>query len=143
MRRSLPYLSACSLHFPSHSLHRSVSIPFTLAMRIIYIQGEDHLNTLLKLSLCGFIDHGAEGAAPSYAILSHLWCEEEALFANMSSDSTTDGEKKGYNNLEASCSITLRHDLQHIWYDTCCTRNVPGLPFPTKVEVVTARNNGH
>jgi hypothetical protein len=98
---------------------------------------------LPKPSLRGFIDHGAEGAAPLYAILSHLCREEEALFTNMSSDSTTGEEKKGYNNLEASCRITLRHDLQHIWYDTCCIRNVPGSPFPTKVEVVTARNNGH
>jgi hypothetical protein len=40
-------------------------------MRLLHIEGEAQGDTLLEISLCEFIGHGADGEAPPYAILSH------------------------------------------------------------------------
>jgi hypothetical protein len=55
---------------------------------------------------------------PPYAILSHVWEDEEISFQEL----TSEGAKlmKGYWKITAACATAAKDGLQYIWIDTCC-----------------------
>jgi len=55
---------------------------------------------------------------PPYAILSHVWEEEEVSFQDMSNQSYK--SKKGYRKIEKTCKLAAQRDINHVWVDTCC-----------------------
>lgn len=56
---------------------------------------------------------------PKYAILSHVWAEEEVLFQDMKSLDTAE-EKQGFLKIRLTCQQALQHGLNYAWVDTCC-----------------------
>jgi hypothetical protein len=57
---------------------------------------------------------------PDYAIPSHCWRSEEVLFPYIAGGASIAQKKKGYQKIEASCRVALGHNLQYLWWDTCC-----------------------
>lgn len=59
---------------------------------------------------------------PRYAILSHVWGEEEILYDDVKNGKTTllRSTKKGLRKLMDSCETARNDDHRHIWIDTCC-----------------------
>ncbi len=57
---------------------------------------------------------------PPYAILSHIWGQdnEEVTFQDISND--TGEDKSGYENIRFCGDQARQDDLQHFWVDTCC-----------------------
>jgi hypothetical protein len=54
-----------------------------------------------------------------YAILSHVWAEEEVLFKDMD-DPQTAKEMKGCSKITAACAQAVQDRCRYIWIDTCC-----------------------
>ncbi|KAI1503371.1 heterokaryon incompatibility protein-domain-containing protein [Biscogniauxia marginata] len=59
---------------------------------------------------------------PEYAILSHTWGDEEVTFQDMLNGGPSKAvrRKKGFEKVEALCSLALEHDFDYAWIDTCC-----------------------
>jgi hypothetical protein len=60
-----------------------------------------------------------EEQIPGYAILSHVWEEEEVTFQDMQ-DSSKRKAMKGWSKIVGACEIARREDWEDIWVDTCC-----------------------
>lgn len=68
------------------------------------------------------------GRAPTYAILSHLWDEEEVLFHDINGHNTlssvpstsTAATKNGFVKVRESARIAREQGYRYIWIDTCC-----------------------
>lgn len=65
------------------------------------------------------------GRAPEYAILSHLWGEEEITFGDFTERGTLDPDprvlaKKGFAKISGACELAARDGYEWIWIDTCC-----------------------
>jgi hypothetical protein len=64
---------------------------------------------------------------PPYAILSHMWEEEEVLFHNIPSDcaKVKHGKvkhvkvKKGWSKILGACAEAEKPGIFHLWVDTC------------------------
>ncbi|KAI1859739.1 hypothetical protein JX265_010188 [Neoarthrinium moseri] len=63
-------------------------------------------------------------AAPSYAILSHTWHDDEVTFQDMRDPEAREGEgtrgKKGYAKIEECCRQAVKDGYGWVWIDTCC-----------------------
>lgn len=58
-------------------------------------------------------------AKPKYAILSHTWeVDEEVSYQEMLNKSSS--QKKGWDKIRNTCTLTLRNGLSYVWVDTCC-----------------------
>ncbi|KAI0556215.1 HET-domain-containing protein [Xylaria curta] len=55
-----------------------------------------------------------------YAILSHVWEEEEVVFEDIIEGSEHNGSKTSRNKVYKACERAARDELQYIWIDTCC-----------------------
>lgn len=56
---------------------------------------------------------------PKYAILSHVWAEEEVLFQDLKKLKSAK-KKKGFLKIKLTCHQTLLDNLGYAWIDTCC-----------------------
>ncbi|KAG7284324.1 hypothetical protein NEMBOFW57_010696 [Staphylotrichum longicolle] len=59
------------------------------------------------------------GDPPSYAILSHMWDDDEVTFQDMAALPAA-RKKKGFAKIEQCCKQAVRHYLDWAWVDTCC-----------------------
>jgi len=57
---------------------------------------------------------------PRYAILSHVWEEEEEVTFDDIQDFARAAQKKGYRKIKSFCQQALRDGLEYAWVDTCC-----------------------
>jgi hypothetical protein len=59
---------------------------------------------------------------PPYAILSHIWEEEEVSFQEMSrfNHDVTLEDKKGYKKIKGCCELARKDGYDWVWVDTCC-----------------------
>ncbi|KAH7926816.1 HET-domain-containing protein [Leucogyrophana mollusca] len=55
---------------------------------------------------------------PTYAILSHVWGEEEVTFRDINKPSPE--QFKGYTKIEHCCAQALADGYKYLWIDTCC-----------------------
>ena len=56
-----------------------------------------------------------------YAILSHVWGEEEDEISFEDMGSSRDiSDKKGFSKLSGFCKLALSLGCQYAWIDTCC-----------------------
>ncbi|EOD44061.1 putative het domain-containing protein [Neofusicoccum parvum UCRNP2] len=55
---------------------------------------------------------------PPYAILSHRWQDEEAVFEDFHDEPPT--LKAGYRKIELACKQAAQDGLEYVWIDTCC-----------------------
>lgn len=55
---------------------------------------------------------------PPYAILSHIWSDEEVTWQDMHKVKTKD--KLGHCKLSAVCQQSQHDSLEYLWLDTCC-----------------------
>ncbi|KAF9065404.1 heterokaryon incompatibility protein-domain-containing protein, partial [Rhodocollybia butyracea] len=60
-----------------------------------------------------------EHQIPSYAILSHVWEEEEVTFQHMQ-DPSSIKKMKGWSKIARACELARSEDREYIWIDTCC-----------------------
>ncbi|KAF9064471.1 heterokaryon incompatibility protein-domain-containing protein [Rhodocollybia butyracea] len=60
-----------------------------------------------------------EKKQPRYAILSHVWGDEEVTFQDMQ-DSLKRKGMKGWSKLVGACKQARKEDWEYIWIDTCC-----------------------
>ncbi|KAF9062738.1 heterokaryon incompatibility protein-domain-containing protein [Rhodocollybia butyracea] len=60
-----------------------------------------------------------EQRIPEYAILSHVWEEEEVTFQDMQ-DSLKREKMKGWSKIVRACELACNEDWDYIWVDTCC-----------------------
>ncbi|KAF9066753.1 heterokaryon incompatibility protein-domain-containing protein, partial [Rhodocollybia butyracea] len=56
---------------------------------------------------------------PKYAILSHVWGEEEVTFQHMQ-DPSNRKEMKGWSKIVRACELARSEEWDYIWIDTCC-----------------------
>lgn len=58
---------------------------------------------------------------PRYAILSHVWDEEELNFSDMKPKRRAElPGKPGYAKVKAFCDLSREDKYQYCWIDTCC-----------------------
>ena len=63
--------------------------------------------------------HGDE--IPAYAILSHVWGEEEVTYQDMQASRTQAAKKAGFSKISQTCRKALEEEsLEYAWVDTCC-----------------------
>lgn len=60
-----------------------------------------------------------EDMTPGYAILSHIWHNEEVLLADLQ-DISQASKKVGFAKIKFCCDQALIDRLDYIWIDTCC-----------------------
>ncbi|RGP78287.1 hypothetical protein FLONG3_3602 [Fusarium longipes] len=71
------------------------------------------------LELESFVgDVGRE--VPAYAILSHVWTNEEISFQQMTSSLPLPEESKGYRKIVDFCAKARNEGFEYAWVDTCC-----------------------
>ncbi|KAG7411307.1 hypothetical protein LZL87_007346 [Fusarium oxysporum] len=58
------------------------------------------------------------GQVPPYAILSHTWTEEEVLYSDIGT--LTSSSKQGYPKLVGCCRKAAQDGFEWVWIDTCC-----------------------
>ncbi|KAF8852555.1 HET-domain-containing protein [Acephala macrosclerotiorum] len=58
------------------------------------------------------------GDIPPYAILSHVWGDEEVSFQDFQSGQAAG--LKGYSKIQGCCKQAITDSLEHVWIDTCC-----------------------
>ncbi|KAF8854451.1 HET-domain-containing protein, partial [Acephala macrosclerotiorum] len=56
---------------------------------------------------------------PPYAILSHVWQEEEVSFQDWA-DQSSISKKKGYKKIFDTCQLAKKHGHDYVWVDTNC-----------------------
>ncbi|KAF9049408.1 heterokaryon incompatibility protein-domain-containing protein, partial [Rhodocollybia butyracea] len=65
-----------------------------------------------------------EEEIPDYAILSHVWEEEEVSFQHMQDSSGPPSinlkNKKGWSKIVRACKVARSDSWDYIWIDTCC-----------------------
>lgn len=61
-----------------------------------------------------------EKGRPRYAILSHTWEDEEALFLDIVSQDQEWRQKAGADKVLGSCQLARSQGYKYIWIDTCC-----------------------
>ena len=61
---------------------------------------------------------------PGYAILSHVWQEEEVLYKDMIEKSAEN--KKGYAKVVNTCKQAVKDGYNWVWIDSCCINKVDG-----------------
>ena len=57
---------------------------------------------------------------PGFAILSHMWGEDEVTFQDMIEIKPAVVNKKGFRKIQLTCEQALRDGLDYAWVDTCC-----------------------
>ena len=55
-----------------------------------------------------------------YAILSHVWQDDELSFQDIEHDVPGFQQKGGYAKIEYACAQALSEKLDYVWVDTCC-----------------------
>jgi hypothetical protein len=55
---------------------------------------------------------------PLYAIISHVWGENEVTFQDI--NSAVVEKKVGYDKVREACSMAAADGFHHVWMDTCC-----------------------
>jgi hypothetical protein len=60
-----------------------------------------------------------QGDIPAYAILSHVWEQEEVTFSDIAALNKA-AKMKGFAKIVGPCKTSLKEGLKYIWIDTCC-----------------------
>jgi hypothetical protein len=60
-----------------------------------------------------------QGNPPPYAILSHVWGQEEVTFNDIATLEKAE-QMKGFAKIVGACKTAFKNELQYIWIDTCC-----------------------
>ncbi|KAK0636550.1 heterokaryon incompatibility protein-domain-containing protein [Bombardia bombarda] len=60
-----------------------------------------------------------EKNTPRYAILSHVWGNEEVVLQDLD-DRIAATQKAGYRKIEKTCRLALKEGFHYVWIDTCC-----------------------
>lgn len=55
-----------------------------------------------------------------YAILSHVWQDDELSFQDVHDNVPGHEQKAGYAKIKYACEQALVENLQYLWADTCC-----------------------
>jgi hypothetical protein len=55
---------------------------------------------------------------PLYAIISHVWGEDEVTFQDI--NSAVVEKKVGYDKVREACSMAAADGFYYVWIDTCC-----------------------
>ena len=55
---------------------------------------------------------------PPYAILSHTWGQQEALFQDVQTGEAD--RKSGYEKIKKCCELAAKDGFEYAWIDTCC-----------------------
>ncbi|KAH8711814.1 hypothetical protein GQ44DRAFT_714235 [Phaeosphaeriaceae sp. PMI808] len=80
---------------------------------------------------------------PNYAILSHIWGDDEVSFTDFTQNQTAAVNKNGYRKIEFTCQQALIDGIQYAWVDTCCTiQTHHRRQCPTKRVTYAAENGG-
>lgn len=58
---------------------------------------------------------------PPYAILSHVWGDEEVTFEALENRAACT-EFKGWSKILRCCQRALLDGWKHVWIDTCCIK---------------------
>lgn len=74
-----------------------------------------HLINVNTLKLEEFAD---DRNAPSYAILSHRWEDEEVSYKDLRRGRAS--QSKGFRKIQMCCKQASEARLQYAWVDTCC-----------------------
>lgn len=69
------------------------------------------------LTFHSFVDYES---VPKYAILSHLWEEDEVTYKEMRKRPHEVAVKKGYQKINSCAQQALEAGLDYFWIDTCC-----------------------
>jgi hypothetical protein len=56
---------------------------------------------------------------PAYAILSHVWEQEEVTFRDIA-ELQKAARMKGFAKIVGACKIAVNDGLKYVWIDTCC-----------------------
>ncbi|XEV07396.1 hypothetical protein FSHL1_012683 [Fusarium sambucinum] len=71
------------------------------------------------LELESFVgDLGRE--VPTYAILSHVWTNEEVSYQQMTGSLPLSEDSKGYRKIVEFCAKVRNEGFEYAWVDTCC-----------------------
>ncbi|PCD29991.1 hypothetical protein FGRA07_10605 [Fusarium graminearum] len=71
------------------------------------------------LELESFVgDLGRE--VPTYAILSHVWTNEEVSYQQMTGSLPISEDSKGYRKIVEFCAKARNEGFEYAWVDTCC-----------------------
>ncbi|OBS22957.1 hypothetical protein FPOA_09278 [Fusarium poae] len=71
------------------------------------------------LELESFVgDLGRE--VPAYAILSHVWTNEEVSYQQMTGSLSLSEDSKGYRKIVEFCAKARNEGFEYAWVDTCC-----------------------
>ncbi len=57
---------------------------------------------------------------PPFAILSHVWDEEEVTYEDVKARWPWYRRKAGYAKIRGSCQQALDDDIEYVWIDSCC-----------------------
>ncbi|KAI1842544.1 hypothetical protein JX266_011298 [Neoarthrinium moseri] len=60
------------------------------------------------------------GQTPRYAILSHVWEEQEVTLDDLRLSRYVAESRRGYPKIQNACAQALKCGLSYIWIDTCC-----------------------
>jgi Heterokaryon incompatibility protein (HET) len=61
-----------------------------------------------------------DNAIPHYAILSHVWGENEISFQQINGSRTEIESHAGYIKIQKCCAQAAMDGFEHAWIDTCC-----------------------
>ncbi|KAJ1338580.1 HET domain-containing protein [Microdochium nivale] len=64
---------------------------------------------------------------PPYAILSHVWGENEVLYHDIINKNTEKEKKKGYEKVTSTCRQARRDGYEWAWIDSCCINKTDGV----------------
>lgn len=81
------------------------------------------------------VEEFLQRAVPEYAILSHVWQDEEVTLKDVQSGSAS--AKKGYAKMVNCCKKAAEDGYQYCWIDTCC------IDKTSSVELSEAINSMH
>lgn len=84
----------------------------------------NRLNTMRLMDTSTYsLEEFNRGDVPLYAILSHVWEDEEVTFRDMTEKTdnlVSARSKRGYSELATTCKIAAAEGFSYAWIDTCC-----------------------
>ncbi|KAF9067903.1 hypothetical protein BDP27DRAFT_1448743 [Rhodocollybia butyracea] len=78
-----------------------------------------------------------EQQIPPYAIISHVWEEEEVTFQDMQ-DPSKRKNMKGWSKIVRACKLARSEDWDYIWFDTCCIDKSSSSELPEAINSIVA-----
>ncbi|OBZ74471.1 hypothetical protein A0H81_05276 [Grifola frondosa] len=109
--------------FPACLLPVPLFIRYTLAHPVIIhfdcLKQPTLKMRLLHVDTMEFHEFPDTRTTPPYAILSHVWRQEEVLFHHMSKRSEAQ-KMRGFEKIRKCCEVAAKAGYDLVWIDTCC-----------------------